>query len=158
VYASSKLLGEWLARDAAEHYVLRVESLFGGTQARSSVDRILRALRAGEEVRAFSDRTVSPSYVPDVVEATAALLDRRSPHGLYHCVNTGWTTWSTLSRELARLAGRPGAAIAEVKMSEAGLAAKRPQFAALSNDKLARAGIVMPSWQDALARYVAAAP
>jgi dTDP-4-dehydrorhamnose reductase len=156
VYASSKLLGEWFATDAAKHYVLRVESLFGGPQARSSVDRILGALRNGSEVRAFSDRTVSPSYVADVVAATAALLDRHGPHGLYHCVNTGWTTWGALARELARLIGRPDAAIVDVQMSQAGLVAKRPQFAALSNDKLARAGVVMPTWQDALARYVVA--
>ena len=29
-YAMSKLMGEWLAQDAPRHYVLRVESLFGG--------------------------------------------------------------------------------------------------------------------------------
>ena len=30
--------------------------------------------------------------------------------------------------------------------------ARRPQYAALSNAKLARAGITMPMWQDALKR------
>jgi dTDP-4-dehydrorhamnose reductase len=80
-YGCSKLLGEWLAEETPQHYVLRVESLFGGPQARSSVDRILASIRAGEEVRAFVDRTVSPSYVPDVVAATAALVERGSPYG-----------------------------------------------------------------------------
>jgi dTDP-4-dehydrorhamnose reductase len=153
-YACSKLLGEWLAQDTPQHYVLRVESLFGGPHAQSSVDRMLAAIRAGEEVRAFVDRTVSPSYVPDVVAATAALVERGSPYGLYHCVNTGWTTWAALARELARLAGRPDAAIRDVRMADAGLVASRPQFAALSNDKLAREGITMPAWQDALERYL----
>jgi dTDP-4-dehydrorhamnose reductase len=156
VYGSTKLLGEWFARDAVERYVLRVESLFGGPQARSSVDRMVNAIRAGEEVRAFCDRTVSPSYVADVVAATVAMLDRRSPYGLYHCVNTGWTTWAALAREIARMLGRPDAPIREITQAEAALAAKRPRFAALSNEKLARAGVMMPSWQDALTRYVAA--
>ena len=49
-YGLSKLLGEWLAADAPEHYVLRVESLFGGERAKSSVDRILDALRSGGTV------------------------------------------------------------------------------------------------------------
>ena len=44
VYGCSKLLGEWFARDAPRWYVLRVESLFGGRQARSSVDKIAAAL------------------------------------------------------------------------------------------------------------------
>jgi dTDP-4-dehydrorhamnose reductase len=154
-YAVSKLLGEWFAADAPAHYVLRVESLFGGPHARSSVDKILQNILAGREVRAFADRTVSPSYVEDVVRATSALLERRCPPGVYHCVNSGWTTWSGIARELAAIAGRPDAPIVDVMMGDAGLIAPRPKFAALDNAKLAAAGIEMPTWQDALRRYAA---
>lgn len=155
VYAASKLLGEWFAAEAPTWYVLRVESLFGGPHAKSSVDRILQNILAGRQVRAFADRTVSPSYVEDVVEATRGLLDRESASGVYHCVNTGWTTWSGLARELAAIVGRPDAAIVDVAMTDAGLVAPRPKFAALDNAKLTAAGIAMPAWQDALRRYVA---
>jgi dTDP-4-dehydrorhamnose reductase len=154
-YAASKLLGEWLAADAPRHYVLRVESLFGGLRPTSSVDRMLDAIQAGTEVRAFVDRTVSPSYVEDVVAATDALLTASKPYGLYHCVNTGWTTWSGIAHELARLAGRPDSVIAEIRMADVPLRAPRPKWAALSNAKLTAAGIGMPTWRDALARYVA---
>lgn len=154
-YASSKLLGEWLAMETARHYVLRVESLFGGAKAHSSIDRILANLRAGAPVRAFVDRAVSPSFVDDVIVATMTLLDRGAPFGLYHCVNTGWTNWAALSRELARLVGKPDAPIEEIRMADAGLLANRPLFAALSNAKLLAAGVEMPTWQDALARHVA---
>jgi len=153
-YAVSKLLGEWFAAEVPRHYVLRVESLFGGSNARSTIDKMLTAIQASQEVRAFADRTVSPSYVDDVVTATVALVDGGRPWGLYHCVNTGWTTWATLAREVAKLAERPDARIADVPMAQSGLAAPRPKFAALSNAKLAMAGIEMPTWQDALARYV----
>lgn len=152
-YAVSKLAGELFVAACPRHYVLRVESLFGGRHARSSIDRILDGLLAGSEVRAFSDRVVSPSYVDDVVEATSGLLERGSPPGIYHCVNTGCTTWADLARELARLAGRPDARIAAIPMADAKLLAPRPQFAALSNAKMAEQGITMPTWQDALARY-----
>ena len=154
-YASSKLLGEWFAAETPRHYVLRVESLFGGPKARSSVDRILNGILSGSEVRVFVDRTVSPSYVDDVVEATGQLIARSPPFGTYHCVNTGLTTWAGLAREIVRLVGRADACLREVRAADAGLVASRPQFAALSNAKLATAGIVMPTWQDALARYVA---
>ena len=153
-YAVSKLLGEWLAADAPRHYVLRVESLFGGPRAKSSVDRILDGILAGAPVRAFADRTVSPSYVEDVVAATAALLAGRSPSGVYHCVNSGYTTWSGLAREVARIAGRPDTRITDVSMDDARLVAPRPKFAALANDKLAAEGVIMPTWQQALERYV----
>ena len=153
-YASSKLLGEWFAGSVPSHYVLRVESLFGGPRARSSVDKMLDSLKAGREVRAFSDRTVSPSFVDDVVAATMALLEQQAPVGVYHCVNTGWTTWSGLARELAQLIHRPDAMIIDVPMASATLVAPRPKFAALSNDKLTAQGIAMPTWQDALRRHI----
>ena len=153
-YASSKLLGEWFAASVPSHYVLRVESLFGGPRARSSVDKILDNLKAGHEVRAFMDRTVSPSFVDDVVTATMALLEQKAPTGLYHCVNTGWTTWSGLARELAQLIDRPDAPIVDIPMASASLVAPRPKFAALSNAKLAALGIAMPTWQDALRRHI----
>ncbi len=154
-YAASKLLGEWFAAEAPRHYVLRVASLFGGPRAASSVDRLFAAIRTGAEARAFVDRTVSPSYVEDVVAATDALVTRAAPYGLYHCVNSGWTTWSGVAHELARLAGRTNAPIVEVSVADVALRAPRPKAAALSNAKLAAAGVVMPPWQDALARYVA---
>jgi dTDP-4-dehydrorhamnose reductase len=153
VYGSSKLLGEWFAADAPVAYVLRVESLFGGLRARSSTDRILDAIRAGQPARVFVDRTVTPSYVDDVIEATARILERRPDPGLYHCVNSGTCTWYDIAREAARLLG-VDAELVPVKVAEVTLVARRPQYCALSNAKLAAAGIAMPSWQDALARYL----
>jgi dTDP-4-dehydrorhamnose reductase len=153
-YAVSKLLGEWLATEAPRAYILRVESLFGGPRAKSSVDMLLTAVRSGQAARPFSDRVTSPSYVEDVTEATSRLLQTAPPPGLYHCVNSGMTTWLDLTRELARLAGHPDARIEPLRLADANLVPPRPRFAALSNAKLASVGIEMPAWEDALRRYV----
>ena len=153
VYAASKLLGEWFAADVPQHYVLRVESLFGGAAARSSIDRIIGVLKAGRPARAFSDRVVSPTYVDDCADATIALLTRRAPWGLYHCVNSGHTTWEALAREIAGRLGRDGL-VEPVEVASVPMRATRPLYCALSNEKLRAAGIVMPTWQDALARYL----
>jgi len=153
VYGCSKLLGDWFAADAPRHYVLRVESLFGGARRRSSVDRIADAIAAGEPARVFVDRTVSPSYVRDVADATWRLLETSAPFGLYHCVNSGHATWHALAEEIARLLGRD-ARLDPVRVADVPMRARRPQFAALANDKLRRAGIQMPTWQNALARHL----
>jgi dTDP-4-dehydrorhamnose reductase len=105
VYASSKLLGEWFAAGAPRYYALRVESLFGGSHRRSSVDRIADAIRAGQPARVFTDRTVTPSYVADVADATWQLMASSAPFGVYHCVNSGVTTWFDLGREIGRCLG-----------------------------------------------------
>jgi len=154
VYAQSKLLGEWFALHARRAFVLRVESLFGGTAAKSSIDKIVQAVVADRDVKVFRDRTVSPSYVVDVVAATTALLERAEP-GLYHCVNTGAATWYDVGLEIARLIGKCEVArLQPVAMTDALLRAPRPKFAALANGKLARAAFQMPTWQDALRRYL----
>lgn len=156
VYGVSKLLGEWFAREAPRAFVLRVESLFGGRTAKSSVDRIVEAIAEGREARVFTDRTVSPSYVVDVASATRALVERGEP-GVYHCVASGCCTWYELAREIAQqLDRRP--LLVPVSVNDVSLRAARPRFAALSNAKLARAGIMMPAWQDALARRLRTLP
>ena len=43
-----------------------------------------------------------------------------------------------------------------VRMADMQLRATRPVYCALSNEKLRSLGIVMPAWQDALARSLAA--
>jgi dTDP-4-dehydrorhamnose reductase len=156
-YAVSKLLGDWFARDAPRWYLLRVESLFGGfalgSSHRSSVNRIADAIFEGREAVVFIDRTVSPSFVVDVARATRELVERKVPYGLYHCVNSGLCTWYELAQELARQAGIEPR-LQPRRCAEVKLRAPRPMYAALSNAKLAAAGIPMPTWQDALARYM----
>ena len=154
VYGQSKLLGEWFALEAPRAFVLRVESLFGGDAARSSVDRIIQGIACGRDVAVFTDRTVSPSYVTDVAAATRALVERGDP-GLYHCVGTGHATWHEVAQEIARVLRRESEArLVPVSVSDVPLKAPRPQFAALANHKLARI-VGMPTWQDALRRYLA---
>lgn len=155
VYAQSKLLGEWFAADAPRHYVLRVESLFGGPHRRSSVDRIVDLVRSGSPAPVFHDRVVSPSYVADVAGASAFMLRALPEPGLYHCVNSGHATWLEVGQEIVSRLGAAASTLKPISVHDVTLKASRPQFAALSNDKLARAGYAMPPWQDAIGRYLA---
>jgi dTDP-4-dehydrorhamnose reductase len=158
VYASSKLLGEWFAPDAPRYYVLRVESLFGGPgvargSRRGSLGTIVDRVRGGGVVPVFVDRTVSPSYTPDVAAATRALIVSGAPWGTYHCVNAGLGTWKDVAEEAARLLDVP-LTIEELTLARLAAPARRPRFCAMSPARLAALGIVMPPWQDALRRFI----
>lgn len=160
VYACSKLLGEWFAADAPRFYVMRVESLFGGPAARSGARRgslgtIVERIRARETVPVFVDRTVSPSFTPDVAWATRALLRSGAPSGLYHCVNHGSATWREVAECAAALIDVP-LSIRELTLATVPLKASRPRYCALSPARLAQLGINMPTWQDAMTRYLSA--
>jgi dTDP-4-dehydrorhamnose reductase len=157
VYAASKLLGEWFALDAPRAYVLRVESLFGRAPgagaAKGSVAGILSTLLAGGAPKVFEDRTVSPTYVIDGARATRQLFELKAPPGVYHCVNSGHCTWLEFAQELARLLGVEPRFV-PMRMADVPMRAARPQYCALSNEKLRSIGIDMPTWQDALARHL----
>ena len=159
VYGSSKLLGDWFALETARGFVLRVESLFGfvdgWTGRQGSLDGILDALERGADVRVFTDRVVSPSYVHDVARAVRHLVESGAPPGLYHCVNSGRATWHEVAVEAARrMDVRPR--LQPMTLDSAAFRAPRPRFCALSNRKLAAAGYMMPTWDDALGRWIAA--
>jgi dTDP-4-dehydrorhamnose reductase len=157
VYAASKLLGEWFAADAPRAYVLRVESLFGqapgGPAPKGSIGAMVKKILAGEEVVAFADRTVSPTYILDAARATRHLFESGAAPGLYHCVNSGHGTWMDLAREPARHLELP-ARLVPKQFADVKLRAARPQYCALSNEKLRAAGAAMPDWRDALGRYL----
>jgi len=160
VYAVSKLLGEWFALDAPRSYVLRVESLFGraasGGPAKGSVAGILNTILAGGEAKVFEDRTVTPTYVLDAARATRQIVERQVAPGLYHCVNSGHCTWLEFASELGRQLHIEdvGARLVPIRLEDMNFRASRPKYCALSNARLAARGIVMPTWQDALARYL----
>ena len=157
VYGISKRLGEWFAADAPRGYVLRVETLFGpqahAAKSKGSVAAIVDALKAGHSPKVFTDRTVSPTYIPDAAQATLRLMESAPPVGVYHCVNSGWCTWHDFAVELARRLGvEPH--VTPVRFVDTPMKAPRPQHCALSNEKLRSVGIDMPAWQDAVGRYV----
>jgi dTDP-4-dehydrorhamnose reductase len=158
-YAASKLMGEWFALDAPRAFVLRVESLFGSpagwTGRRGTMDTIVSHLRAGTEARVFTDRVASPGYTPDIAAATRHLVASDAEPGLYHCVNDGAATWEQVAIECARLLG-VAPVLQRTTTDKVVLKAARPTYCALSPRKLAAAGFPMPTWQDALSRWLQA--
>jgi dTDP-4-dehydrorhamnose reductase len=157
-YGASKLLGEWFALEHPDAYVLRVEALFGepgpGGSRTGSLKGILTRIRAGEPTPVFVDRTITPGYTTDIAAATRELVMRRAAPGLYHCVNSGPTTWAEVAAEAARLLAAP-LKMTPITLESVSLAAPRPKFSALANARLAAAGVSMPTWQDALVRHLA---
>ena len=76
-----------------------------------------------------------------------------APTGVYHCVNSGRCTWLEFAQELVRQLGIEPRLV-PVRMADMTLRAQRPLYCALSNDKLRAAGVMMPTWEQALQRYL----
>lgn len=130
--------------------VVRTAAFFGARDDWNFVVCTLRSIRAGEPVDAADDLVVSPTFVPDLVNAALDLLID-GEHGLWHLANEGATTWADLARDVARLAGCDESLVRGRPSSELGFTAPRPCNTALASER----GSLMPSLARSVERCVA---
>jgi dTDP-4-dehydrorhamnose reductase len=149
-YGRAKLEAERsVGAHAPDALVIRTAAFFGPWDRHNFVTAALAALRRGERFRAADDQIVSPTYVPDLVNAALDLLfDGES--GIWHVANQGQLSWAELAMQAADAAGLDAGRIARVPGHRLGQAALRPAFAALGSER----GLSMPTVADALGRYL----
>ena len=160
VYGASKAMGETLARlESGDVVVLRVASLFGVAGASGKggnfVETMIRAGRDRGVLRVVDDQTMSPTATEDVARVMVRMLRDGCPPGLYHVVNAGSATWFEFAREIVRRAGVE-AEVVPCATSEYPVRAARPAYSVLDSAKVAAVFGALPSWQDALGRYLRA--
>jgi dTDP-4-dehydrorhamnose reductase len=151
VYGLSKARAE---RDVMRSHpgalIVRTSAFFGPWDEHNFVTLALHALSSGRTFSAADDMVVSPTYVPDLVNASLDLLID-GEHGLWHLANRGTVTWLELARQAAVLSRVSAARLEPIVRSDGESIAPRPMFSALGSER----GLIMPSLEDALARYVA---
>src|SRR3954451_17484017 len=143
VYGASKLEAERLVSAACPAaLILRTSAFFGPWDPHNFVYHTLRALAAGEEWRAAADCTVTPTYVPDLVNASLDLLIDGET-GIWHLANRGAISWGELARLVAERGGfDPGLIVPD-------RAEREPISTALDSCR----GQVMPTLESALERF-----
>ncbi len=129
--------------------VVRTAAFFGPWDATNFLTQGLARLRRGEPWLAAGDQVVSPTYVPDLVQAALDLLiDGES--GLWHLTNAGAVSWVDLARRACEESRLDQRLVRTVRGAELGQTAPRPAFCALRS----KYGAMLPSLDDALRRYV----
>lgn len=150
VYGRSKAVAERRVLETLPSaLVVRTSAFFGPWDEYNFVTIALRALSAGQPFRAAEDAVVSPTYVPDLVEACLDLLID-DEHGLWHLSNAGAVTWADLARKAAELTSLDPNGVLGCTTEELGLAAPRPLYSALGSER----GTLLPPLEDALGRCV----
>jgi dTDP-4-dehydrorhamnose reductase len=150
VYGRSKADAE--ARVLEAHpsaLVVRTSAFFGPWDEYNFVTVALRELAAGHAFTAADDATVSPTYVPDLVNACLDLLID-GERGIWHLATPGAVTWAELARRAAALAGVDAGRLECRPTREMGLVAPRPLYNVLGSER----GWPLPPLDDALGRYV----
>ena len=158
VYGASKAMGEMRARlESDDVVILRTASLFGvagaGGKGENVVETMIRAARETGRLRAVDDQTTSPTATADVARVAVRMLTDGCAPGTYHVVNAGSATWFEFACELVRRAG-VAADVVPCASKDYPARAPRPRYSVLDNAKIAAAFGAMPTWQDALERYL----
>ncbi len=149
VYGRSKALAEaGVLAAGGRPLVIRTAAFFSPHDPHNFAAWIARELAAGRDPRACADAIVTPSYVPDLCDATLdLLLDREQ--GLRHLSNGRAMSWHAFGAELAAALGYSPARVQAAPADEMGWTAARPANAALASEH----GALLPNLDKAIARF-----
>jgi dTDP-4-dehydrorhamnose reductase len=152
VYGRSKFEAEGRVLDAdPQALVIRTSAFFGPWDRHNFVTQALGALAGGAPFQAAGDVTISPTYVPDLVNVSLDLMIDRE-RGIWHLTNGDAVSWADLARRACAAAGVSSEGLEEVSFEAFDHAAKRPAFSAMGSER----AVLLPSLDDALRRYVEA--
>jgi dTDP-4-dehydrorhamnose reductase len=150
-YGRTKLAGEEATAAAnLRHFVVRSSWLFG-VGGRNFVETMLQLATDHGEVLVVRDQVGSPTYTWHLASGLVRLIEG-SAWGIHHMAAAGECSWYEFAREIfdqAKVECRVLSATTEML----GRPAPRPAFSALATQR--DHAILLPSWRDGLAGYLA---
>ncbi len=153
VYGQTKCEGEYAVEKYLEKYfTVRIAWVFGV----NGKNFIKTMLRLGEErgvVSVVNDQVGSPTYTFDLAVLLVDMIQTEK-YGRYHATNEGLCSWYEFACEIFKQAGMD-VKVTPVSADQFPAKAKRPSNSRMSKDKLEANGFHrLPTWQDALGRYL----
>jgi len=152
VYGRSKAEAEVrLLEVLPECCIARTSWLFG-TGGKCFPDTILKLAATRPALDVVSDQRGSPTYSVDLSRAIVTLC-RSQASGIVHVTNAGECSWFEFAREIVK-GGGLATDVRPVSSQQMARPAPRPAYSVLSAESLQPYGVTMPTWQDALQRYL----
>ena len=152
VYGRAKAEAEvQLLEVLPECCIARTSWLFG-TGGKCFPDTILKLAASRPALDVVNDQRGDPTYSVDLARAIVGLC-RRQATGIVHATNAGECSWFEFAREIVQGAGLT-TEVRPVSSQQMARPAPRPAYSVLSSKSLQQYGITLPTWQDALQRYL----
>ena len=155
VYGRTKYEGELAVRELLDKYfVVRIAWAFG-INGKNFVRTMLKLAETHDTIRVVNDQFGSPTYTYDLAKLLVDMIQTEK-YGIYHATNEGTCSWYEFACAIFREAGVK-VNVVPVTTEEYGAKAKRPANSRMDKEKLTQNGFHrLPTWQDALARYIKA--
>ena len=158
VYGKTKLHGEeGIASNMDEYYIFRTAWLYG-VGGNNFVKTMTKLGSTRDEINVVADQHGSPTYAKDLSEIIYQAVTKKIPYGIYNSTNEGYTTWYDFTKAIFEYTGtickvNPVTTEEYIEMMKV-TQAKRPKNSQMSKEKLEKAGIEVPQWEDGLKRYL----
>lgn len=155
VYGQTKLGGELAVSNTLDKYfIIRIAWVFG-KNGNNFIKTMLNIGTKYDTLRVVNDQIGTPTYTYDLARLLVDMIET-DKYGYYHATNEGgYISWYDFACEIFRQAGYT-TKVVPVTTEEYGLSkAARPFNSRLDKSKLLENGFKpLPTWQDALARYL----
>ena len=152
VYGTTKLEGEKLIEEnCSNYYIFRTAWLYG--EGNNFVRTMINLAKDRDEVSVVNDQHGSPTYAVDLASIIYQAVEKNIPFGVYNATNIGYTTWYEFTKKIYELKNI-NCKVKPVTSEEFVRPAKRPLNSQMSKDKLIKNGIIIPTYEEALKRYL----
>ena len=164
VYGETKLEGELAVSETLEKYfIVRIAWVFG-KNGKNFIKTMLNVAKTHDKLTVVNDQIGTPTYTFDLARLLVDMIGTEK-YGYYHATNEGgYISWYDFTKEIFRQAVELGheeysedrVSVAPVTTAEYGVSkAARPFNSRLDKSKLVKNGFTpLPTWQDALERYL----
>jgi len=153
VYGETKYEGELKVKEILDKYfIVRISWVFG-INGNNFIKTMLRLGKEKESLNVVCDQIGSPTYTFDLALLLCDMAVSEK-YGVYHATNEGFCSWSEFATEIMKKANL-NCKINPIPTSEYPTKAVRPFNSRLSKKSLVDGGFnMLPSWEDALDRYL----
>jgi dTDP-4-dehydrorhamnose reductase len=152
VYGRSKAEAEVCLLDTLPGCCIARTSWLFGTGGKCFPDTILKLAATRPKLDVVNDQRGSPTYSIDLARAIIALC-RNKASGIVHVTNAEDCSWFEFAQQIIQRAGL-STEVHPVSSQQMARPAPRPAYSVLSPASLHTYGIEMPTWRDALRRYL----
>lgn len=152
IYGDSKYKGELAVESLEKHFIIRIAWVFG-VNGKNFVKTMLRLGKENGEVKVVNDQIGSPTYTYDLAKLVVDMI-QTNKYGIYHATNEGLCSWYEFACEIFKQANM-NVDVIPVDSKHYITKAKRPSNSRMSKTELDAKGFNrLPTWQDALQRYL----
>ncbi len=156
VYGQSKREGEIAALATCPNTLVVRTAWLYGYAGNNFVKTIIRLAHEKPFLEVVGDQRGCPTNADDLALALKDLL-ASDLRGICHVTNTGDCTWHEFAEAIVSLMGL-STPVRPITTAQAGRLARRPAYSVLAQGRLGTVRAMLPHWQDALARFMKAAP